>query len=125
MKMIVFLCVLWMPLLLSGQEKRDEKSVEVQRDGGLVTKKDSWFGKDKAYHFVGSFFLAGAGCWYHDQCYNRGRGQDIRFGMGFSFLLGISKEFWDSHRPKNRFSWKDLAADFLGVCVCGLLLEWI
>ncbi len=78
------------------------------------TISDSWFSRDKAHHFLLSAFLASAGYYYSREI---NRNSDMRartIGVSFSLSLGIFKEIRDGMQRKNNFSWKDLAADFLG-----------
>jgi uncharacterized protein YfiM (DUF2279 family) len=37
------------------------------------------------------------------------------YSLGFTFGCGLGKEIWDSTRPKNYFSYKDLLYDILGI----------
>lgn len=123
MKLIIVLFFLFIPLFLWGQEKVSEQNSVTRKEESPVPREDSWFGKDKVFHFVGSFLLVGAGSCWHNQHYDHNRGQSIRFGMAFSVSLGLAKEIWDKHRPRGTFSWKDLVVDLLGVFLCSMLLE--
>ena len=82
---------------------------------------DKWWGKDKAKHFLVSAFLAGA-CYkiYHNQWHNK-KEHSLYFSTGFTLSLGLGKEIYDDARPQNKFSYKDLIYDLLGVGV-GLLI---
>jgi len=85
--------------------------------------QDKWFGEDKAHHFVMSFMLAWWGTMNHDLMHKHGSNQAIRAGAGFSFALGIAKEIRDCRMPNNRFSFKDLIADLLGIGLAVLLMN--
>ena len=85
--------------------------------------QDDWFGEDKVHHAVMSFMLTWWGTMTHDLMHDHGSNQDIRAGVGFSITLGLAKEIRDSRMPKNRFSWKDIVADLLGIGMAVLLLN--
>lgn len=85
--------------------------------------QDDWFGEDKVHHTVMSFMLTWLGTLTHDLMHDHGWNQDIRAGAGFSITLGLAKEFRDRRMPKNRFSWKDIVADLLGIAMAVLLLK--
>ena len=85
--------------------------------------QDDWFGEDKAHHAVMSFMLTWGGTMIHDLMHDHGSNQDIRAGAGFSITLGLAKEIRDSRMSNNRFSWKDIAADLLGIAMAVLFLN--
>lgn len=114
--------MLLFPLFLWGQEKVSKNIQKFPAKEITILQNDSWFGRDKAKHFVASFLIAGAGSWWTRHRCGRGRGESVRFGMGFALSLGVVKEFCDGRSPRGRFSWKDVAADLLGVSLGGLLL---
>ena len=80
-------------------------------------KVDKWWGEDKAKHFLVSAFLAGA-CYkiYHNQWHNK-KEHSLYFSTGFTLSLGLGKEIYDNTRPRNKFSYKDLVYDLLGIGV--------
>jgi putative lipoprotein len=84
---------------------------------------DLWFGKDKARHLIGSFLLVGATSrWYGHQVGMGKKEERIVFGMGVTLVLGVAKEVWDGWSGKGQASWKDLAADVLGLLAGACLL---
>lgn len=85
-------------------------------------QEDKWLGGDKVFHFVGSFLMVGMGSWAHSRCHRHSLEQDIRFGMGLTFSLGMVKELLDERQATNRFSWKDMVANVLGIFLAALLL---
>ena len=95
------------PFILLGQEKisTDDKCIPVQAD--TVVQRDTWFGKDKGYHVMGSFLIVCTGTWMHDQAYDRDFGKDIRFGAGLALSLGLTKELIDKYVRNRYFSGKD------------------
>ena len=124
MKAFICFFLLFVPCLLRGQEPISQRVPAFSEGVRSSVSIDSWFGKDKARHLVGSFLLTGAGSWMsHHEC-GCGRTESVRIGMSFAFSLGLAKEFWDIRSPEGRFSWKDLVADFLGVSLGGLLIGW-
>lgn len=80
-----------------------------------ITFSDSWFGKDKADHFLVSAFLT-AGAYYflaEEQRYNKQ--QAIGGSFGFAFSIGLSKEIRDGFLKGRAGSIKDIVADVLGI----------
>jgi uncharacterized protein YfiM (DUF2279 family) len=85
---------------------------------------DSWVSADKGYHiiasmmttvFIGQFSI-------HGLEMDRGKAQYA--GAGAGFAIGLTKEFYDAKKPDNKFSWKDLTADGLGILI-GFLITGI
>ncbi|MBN2417676.1 hypothetical protein JXO52_17715 [bacterium] len=89
-----------------------------------VFRADRWLGSDKAKHAAASMLLCGAAGWLLHNRFERPRHDSRLAGAVFSLSLGVFKELNDHRSANNRFSWKDLAADFLGVVIGGLLLVW-
>ncbi|CUU24993.1 putative secreted protein [Duffyella gerundensis] len=75
--------------------------------------QDSWTGKDKAQHVVGSALLTIAGSEY-GAAQHWSRAQSRQFGLMFAFTLGTGKELFDSRRAGSGWSWKDLSWDIAG-----------
>ena len=73
---------------------------------------------------MGSFTIVCVGTWIHDQYYENGSGQDIRFGAGMAITLGLTKELIDEYAG-GHFSVKDLVADLTGIILGGLFLSLI
>lgn len=86
----------------------------------LRKTEDRWIAKDKAKHFLASFYLTGATSYYFYHHENFERQKSIQWGMGCSLVLGLTKEINDQRRPNGTFSWKDLIVDILGT-----LLGWM
>jgi len=83
--------------------------------------EDSWLGKDKFLHLTVSSFLTGVSYRvYHDEFKNPEENSRL-FGGTFTAFLGIGKEAVDATSPSSTSSWKDLAADGVGILL-GLLL---
>ncbi len=88
-----------------------------------MISQDRWLSPDKGYHVMGSMIsttLVG-------QISMRGFGNSTEnsqvIGAGTTFTLGLVKEIYDSHKPQNSFSWKDLAADGVGIIIGIILLS--
>ncbi len=84
---------------------------------------DSWFAKDKADHFVTSAFLTGLGYYAANKELNKSDPAAKNLAVGFSLSLGILKEVYDEKSRKGTASWKDLAADVLGVGIGYLIIS--
>ncbi|MFO7676386.1 MAG: hypothetical protein R6X12_08740 [bacterium] len=83
--------------------------------GGWEGAEDGWLGLDKLWHFSASFVTVGAG--YH-LCANRfglAHAPAVGISIGGTFSLGIGKELSDRYGFRRRFSWKDVAANCLGI----------
>ncbi|OQX96664.1 hypothetical protein B6I21_00315 [candidate division KSB1 bacterium 4572_119] len=78
------------------------------------TISDSWFGRDKAHHFLTSAFLSTAGYYYFREINKNSNLSSKYGGVSISLSLGLAKEIRDGVKPGNAFSWKDLIADILG-----------
>ena len=74
--------------------------------------KDSWFGPDKAKHFIVSAAISGA----VSLGSNNERKESYTFAkaVGVSMSFGIGKEIYDSRQGGTGWSWKDILWDFLG-----------
>ena len=115
---VLFLCLLTFLILLFSYSLADATQQDSLKIEKAKTKKiDKWWGKDKAKHFLVSAFLAGA-CYkiYHNQWHNK-KEHSLYFSTGFTLSLGLGKEIYDNTRPRNKFSYKDLIYDLLGIGV--------
>lgn len=76
---------------------------------------DKWFALDKVYHLVVSFSLVGSS--YHLLANRIGveKSYSTAGSIGGVFALGIFKEFFDASRPDDRFSYRDLIYDVIGI----------
>jgi len=91
-------------------EKAEKKEVE-----------DYWFSPDKGYHVMGSAISTTLIGQISMRGFNNSTEKSQIIGAGTTFTLGIAKEIYDSNRQRNYFSWKDLAANGVGVII-GILL---
>jgi uncharacterized protein YfiM (DUF2279 family) len=84
---------------------------------------DRWFGRDKGLHFVGSMISTVAVGKTSQTFFDQSKEQSLKIGVGFTFALGLGKEVWDSTKKNNKFSYKDLTADILGILMGSVLLN--
>lgn len=76
---------------------------------------DKWFAREKIEHLGVSAFLSGVSySVFRDFYYNK-KESSAYFSASLTFSAGLGKEFYDRKTPKGRFSYKDLAADILGI----------
>lgn len=87
-------------------------------------QKDRWLGSDKARHAIASMLICGTAGWLIHNRLDRPKQNSRLAGAVFSMSLGVFKEVIDHRSVHNRFSWRDIAADILGVVAGGLLLVW-
>ncbi len=76
---------------------------------------DKWLALDKFYHLAVSFSLVGST--YHLLANRLGVKESYSTTGTITgvFGLGIAKEVYDSSRPDDRFSYRDLIFDLLGI----------
>lgn len=116
-------CIIAYFLVSCPQVKAD--TLFVAKDDSTIRssyiKEDKWLGSDKFAHFTLSLFVSAISYkMYHDNYYNK-KNSSILFSSGFTLTLGLGKEFYDSTRPNNKFGYRDLIADVLGIGA-GLIL---
>ena len=85
--------------------------------------EDKWLAWDKAGHFLISGFLAGSSYSIYHQSFNNDKESSIYFASIFSLSIGTGKEISDMKKPKDRFSYKDLIFDVLGISA-GLFIAY-
>jgi len=83
--------------------------------------EDKWLAWDKAGHFLISGFLAGSSYSIYHQSFNNDRESSIYFASIFSLSIGVGKEISDMKKPKDKFSYKDVIFDVLGISA-GILI---
>ncbi len=102
---------------LGAAQKEDYESPQRQ----TTRIADSFWGRDKHQHFVGSLIHTVFWGKLLQEKAGLEKPPAMMVAGGITFSLGVGKEFRDAHRPGNHFCWKDLFADALGVVV-GLVL---
>lgn len=86
---------------------------------------DLWLGRDKALHAGGSFLLTLSGQYVLVDKGGLSNGQALPLSAAAALGLGLLKEVADSRRPDAPlFSWRDLAADALGVTLAAAVASW-
>jgi uncharacterized protein YfiM (DUF2279 family) len=84
---------------------------------------DDWLGRDKALHFGVSFLLTLAGQYVFERKAGVEESDALPLSAGLSLAVGLGKEIADSRRSRAPvFSWRDLAADALGVALAALVI---
>lgn len=76
-------------------------------------QNDSWFGRDKASHFLVSGLISGTATVIADK-QGMNRYESFYFAFGTTLSLGAGKETYDLKIRKTGWSWKDLFWDALG-----------
>ena len=83
---------------------------------------DKWLSPDKGYHLIGSLIGTTLVSQLSMKGFDTNREKSQVIGVGAVFSLGLAKEFYDSGKQKNKFSWKDLTANGVGIIVGIILL---
>jgi uncharacterized protein YfiM (DUF2279 family) len=76
--------------------------------------RDSWFGIDKIKHFFISAFVESIS-YSALQAAHVKRRPALAGAIGFTAAIGVAREIHDRKKPSNRFSYKDLTWDALGI----------
>ncbi len=86
---------------------------------------DEWLGRDKALHAGGSFLLTLSAQYVLVSKAERSERGALPLSATAALGLGLAKEVFDSRRGRfPLFSWRDLAADALGVALAAGLILW-
>jgi uncharacterized protein YfiM (DUF2279 family) len=91
------------------------KNKSHQPENKVNKVEDKWLGWDKAGHFLISGFLAGSSYSIYHQSFNNDKKSSIYFASIFTLSLGVGKEINDMRKPKDKFSYKDIIFDVLGI----------
>ena len=85
---------------------------------------DPWLGRDKALHAAASLGLTLGGQLILTEGAGLSGDRAIPISAGTTLALGVMKELSDRRQDRNPlFSWRDLAADALGVAVAALVVS--
>jgi uncharacterized protein YfiM (DUF2279 family) len=76
--------------------------------------RDSWFGVDKIKHFFISAFIESISYSVLQAAHVK-RGPALGAAIGVSAAIGVARELHDRRTPGNRFSYRDLTWDALGI----------
>jgi uncharacterized protein YfiM (DUF2279 family) len=83
--------------------------------------QDKWIAWDKVEHLGVSALFSGTLYSVFHNFYDNDRKASIYLSSSLTFGLGLGKEFYDRRTPRNKFSYKDMVADVLGIGI-GLLI---
>jgi uncharacterized protein YfiM (DUF2279 family) len=92
------------------------------KKGDVDKKKDQWFAPDKGYHAMGSLISTMLVGQISINRFENSLETSKVIGAGTTFALGFAKELYDSSKPQNHFSWKDLTANGVGIIIGVILL---
>ena len=83
-----------------------------------------WLGRDKALHAAASLGLTLGGQLILTEGAGLSGDRAIPISAGTTLALGVMKELSDRRQDRNPlFSWRDLAADALGVAIAALVVS--
>ena len=102
------------------EQKKAAKLQQIQEKDNAY---DPWFSPDKGSHFIGSLICTIGFAKSMQEFSNVKNDKSVYWGTGITFSLGLGKEIRDSFQPGNIFSYKDLAADCLGIGLGIMLLR--
>jgi uncharacterized protein YfiM (DUF2279 family) len=101
-------------LFLSADPLAAQKVSSAARSDSLPP--DEWLAVDKAAHVFGGFWSAGAGYAAAGRLdVDRDGRRTAAITVGIA--AGLAKEAFDRWAQEERFSWKDLAADIVGIAL--------
>jgi uncharacterized protein YfiM (DUF2279 family) len=84
-------------------------------------EKDEWFAFDKFFHVAASAGITGLSYHFYHCQFNNPYKNSVYFSLSVAGTAGIGKEFVDYKYRKTGWSWKDLAADAVGISLGYLL----
>lgn len=117
---ILLVCFSFPPQLVYGQECGVSVAFHPSK-ADTIKIQDKWLAWDKVEHLgISALFSGTLYSVFHD-FYENDRKSSIYISSSLTFSLGLGKEFYDRRNPRNKFSYKDLAADVLGIGI-GLLI---
>lgn len=86
---------------------------------------DLWIARDKAMHVSASLLLTLSGQYVLTDKAGLDDARALPVSAATALALGVLKEIADSRRPVGpHFSWRDLAADAVGVALGALVAAW-
>jgi len=100
------------------------KNLEKSINARLLRPSDNWIGRDKAKHFLASMLITGGSMWVAKNKWGIDAGSSRNFGISVGISAAFAKEILDKNGRTAHFSWRDIAADFLGIIAGGILLSW-
>ncbi len=125
-----FLTILLLIFLMQNNSLAEQNMINRENNSRTIQlsvrdslKNDSWFGRDKGLHLIGSLIGTTLISNINKNAFGMNNSNSKTVGAGVVISLGFIKETLDSRQIKNRFSWKDLLADFAGVLLGLAILE--
>lgn len=100
-----------------GLQKNEYSYSKQKLQSFRISLSDSWFGKDKADHFLVSAFLMAGSYYFFKEEQNISNNKSICYSISFAFSLGIAKEIKDGLSLGNSASVKDVVVDVLGIAL--------
>lgn len=80
------------------------------------TEPDRWLAPDKAAHVFAGFYAAGVG-YVGATALDLGSTERRAGAVATGIVAGLAKEAFDSAAQDERFSWRDLVADGIGIAL--------
>ena len=110
---------------LCAEDRTESLKVYFQsfEKGKKMESQDKWLSPDKGYHVMGSMISTTLVGQISLRSFGTSTEKSQVIGAGATFTLGFVKEINDLHKQQNYFSWKDLAADGVGIIIGIILLS--
>ncbi|WP_412067249.1 hypothetical protein [Rubrivirga sp. IMCC43871] len=135
MRLAVALALLAAPALLATAARAQPVRPDLHAQAGTVpfptlaadstAAPDDWLAPDKALHLGTSFAATVVGNAVLARADALRDGRALPVAAGGTLVLGLAKELADARRPRHPlFSWRDLAADALGVGLAVAAVAW-
>lgn len=105
----------------STESRLGELSTLIRDEQQEKKSPDLWVGKDKCRHFLLCGFWSAFGYLVCHRHLEYSEKKSLLLSGGAVFSSGVTKEIRDALQPDNRFSYKDLIFDVVGVG-CGLFI---
>ena len=112
---LLLICSFFLIEVSWADPPREVPILDDSRQTDTLQVSDRWFARDKLEHFGASVFLSGVSYSIFRDFYHNDRESSVFFSAGLTFSLGLGKELYDQKTPRERFSYKDLVADILGM----------
>lgn len=108
---------LWLVLFLAvcQQTHAVDKGKPHRRENKVTKVEDKWLAWDKAGHFLISGFIAGSSYSIYHRSFDNDRNSSTYFASILTLSLGVGKELSDMRKPRDKFSYKDIIFDVLGI----------
>jgi uncharacterized protein YfiM (DUF2279 family) len=84
---------------------------------------DSWTGPDKMHHFFSSAVLSGFGFVFMNSVTSKSYNKSMLYSGSVTFSIGALKELADKNSKTDHASFKDMAANVLGIGFSFLLMK--